>query len=110
MNTNTPVKGEVQTPKPWEGAPVTDAMWKRHTEDPHNLEDGETHLRQYYEMASRACQLERENAKLRAALEQTVWHDRPEFPGDPYCVLCGAGQKWAKKHGHQDQCALNSRP
>jgi hypothetical protein len=44
--------------------------------------------------------------KLIAALEEAVWRDRPEFPGDPYCVLCGAGRNWAKKYGHQRNCAL----
>jgi len=47
--------------------------------------------------------------KLYSALEETVWRDRPEFPGDPYCVLCGAGRKWARKWGHQPTCALAKR-
>ena len=54
--------------------------------------------------------LEQQSAQLsalRAALEKTVWRDRDQFPTDPYCVLCGAGQAWASKHGHQTGCALN---
>ena len=47
--------------------------------------------------------------RLFTALEQMVWRDRHEFPGDPYCVLCGAGKRWARTHGHQPKCALSSR-
>ncbi len=44
--------------------------------------------------------------KLREALDKMVWRERPEFPGDPYCQLCGAGYRWSRRHGHQDKCAL----
>ena len=47
------------------------------------------------------------NKELLAELKKTVWIARPEFPGDPYCVLCGAGKKWADKHGHQKLCAIS---
>ena len=40
------------------------------------------------------------------ALEKTVWRQRTQFPDDPYCELCGAGQKWASEHGHEPECAL----
>lgn len=56
--------------KPWVYAPRTDAIWKRHTEDPRTvtLEGRQLlafELQQYYEMASHACKIERE---LSAAL------------------------------------------
>ena len=51
--------------KPWEGAPRTDAIWKRHTEDAAALEDRSKELSHYYEMASHACDLERENAQVK---------------------------------------------
>ena len=46
--------------KPWEGAPRTDAIWKRHTEDTAALENRGRELHHYYEMACHACELERE--------------------------------------------------
>lgn len=53
--------------KPWMDAPRTDAIWKRHTEDAAAAIDAEAgnyakELAHYYEMASHACQLERELA------------------------------------------------
>lgn len=49
--------------KPWQGAPRTDAIWQRHTTDAAALEDRSKELEHYYEMASHACQLERELAE-----------------------------------------------
>jgi hypothetical protein len=46
------------------------------------------------------------SAPLRQALEKLVWRDRAQFPDDPYCVLCGAGRKFAAEHGHQPTCLL----
>jgi len=45
---------------------------------------------------------------LREALERVVWRERSNFPDNPYCVLCGVGQKWAAVHGHESNCALAS--
>ena len=58
--------------KPWEGAPNTDTLWKRHTEDAASLEDSSRDLKHYYEMACRACTLERSLARRDALLREAV--------------------------------------
>ena len=54
--------GRSRSSKPWDGAPLTDAIWQRHTTDASALEGPARELEHYYEMASHACQLERELA------------------------------------------------
>lgn len=62
-------------------------------------------LREALELATKnSLELVTRLAKLREALEKTVWRFRFDFPTDPYCQLCGVGQKWAKKHGHEKSC------
>ena len=46
---------------------------------------------------------------LEMALEERVWRPRKQFPDNPYCLLCGAGKKWAALHGHQAHCLLAAR-
>jgi hypothetical protein len=45
--------------------------------------------------------------ELEAALDTAVWRNRDQFPNNPYCVICGAGWKWAEKHGHERSCPLS---
>ena len=71
--------------KPWEGAPRTDAIWRRHTEDAAALEDRLKELGHYYEMASHACDIERELAASRsAALEEAAKVCEQFMPTSPH--------------------------
>lgn len=44
--------------------------------------------------------------ECRRELDKTVWRDREQFPGDPYCELCGAAQSWAMRRGHEADCII----
>lgn len=54
-----------------------------------------------------AQRLRRRNAILLKALQSAVWRDRAQFPGDPFCILCGASRKWAAQYGHKSTCAIS---
>lgn len=66
-----PPPGGSRTRKPRDGAPLTDAIWQRHTADAAALDNRERELANYYEMASHACQLERELAGLKHDMKMT---------------------------------------
>ena len=71
MNTHSRRESETEMRKPWLGAPEVDAIWRRHTESPPLNEEHElSHLlAEYAEMASKACELERQRNASRADYE-----------------------------------------
>ena len=68
IDSKTGARVEPKPQKPWHNAPETDAIWRRHTETAPLDESKElSHtLKQYYEMAAHACQMERQRNALRA--------------------------------------------